>query len=469
MGRIFRSFLFQTTLFFLLGAPVLFALDRITLEDGTEILAKIVAQNRNAVTYVSGGKTNELGKNEIRKINLDVSNDRYWEAFEEESDPATRLILVEKSVSNFPSEKYNRLALSRFYLGLMRVQEAVEILSAFPDEPEFKLLKAYASLKKGDPKPAQKPLPTSAGKPAKRIQVLHKIIASFGLADQKKYAESLLLFSGEEKNWKSFQDEYAALGALSNIDDYKKTLATLSYLTRYKSESEVLSLFPNLSQYYRPPSGAAFPSIQNVRITENKNTILLRQVFFLSSLGFLEIGVLNGLFPATPGGQALNQGLCAVSLSLSLLAGFELVVDPLGFFPWQHRKEHKDLWVQFPENPGDAKARMRTLHQAIFLFGGSAVSGAAFAVFAANYTQKRAAYNALPKTAAATDFNNAASDMTAFAVLSLISAEIAAGLLWTGLHALNFYLQNPFSTEIKGALIPVISPDLLGFKYVRTF
>lgn len=241
----------------------LFAIDRLLLEDWTTLDVRIINQNSESVTYVQeDGTTNTVSKAEIRGIQLNVAEDKFYAAAQEETDPDRQLLLLKKSTERYPKDRLNFNMLVRVNLREMKLDEAEKYLTNTSlAHTGFDLLKALHALKSKDGKKAEEVLDRANRKSwtaSHRAQ--EALLYSFAKADQRQYKETLNYLDVIEKQFKPAQIDaaYSNLMAYYTYDHYKKSLASLVYLKEknHRSRTQLEAMHPNITRYYRRPATA---------------------------------------------------------------------------------------------------------------------------------------------------------------------------------------------------------------------
>lgn len=247
--------------FFICLSGGLFAVDRLLLEDWTTLDVRIINQNSESVTYIQeDGTTNTVSKAEIRGIQLNVAEDKFYAAAQEETDPDRQLVLLKKSTERYPKDRLNFNMLVRVNLREMKLDEAEKYLTnATLSHIGFDLLKAFHTLKAKDGKKAEEALDRAN---RKSWTVLHRaqesLIYSFAKADQRQYKETLNYLNAIEKQFQPAQINaaYSNLMAYYTYDHYKKSLYSLVYLKEknHRNRAQLEAMHPNITRYYRRPA-----------------------------------------------------------------------------------------------------------------------------------------------------------------------------------------------------------------------
>ncbi|MBL8993693.1 MAG: hypothetical protein JNM63_10155 [Spirochaetia bacterium] len=253
---------FIAILLFILGLSTgAYAIDRLLLDDWTTLDVRIINQNAESVTYIQeDGTTNTVSKAEIRGIQLNVAEDKFYAAAQEEADPDRQLLLLKKSTERYPKDRLNFNMLVRVNLREMKLAEAEKYLTnASLSHVGFDLLKALHVLKSKDGKSAAEALDRANRKSwtaAHRAQ--ESLIYSFAKADQRQYKETLNYLNAIEKQFQPAQINaaYSNLMAYYTYDHYKKSLYSLVYLKEknHRSRTQLEVMHPNITRYYRRPA-----------------------------------------------------------------------------------------------------------------------------------------------------------------------------------------------------------------------
>jgi len=98
---------FRCVLFSLLSLCILFPLDRITFRDGTTLTCTIHAQTGDSISYFTDEAVQEVAKELIASVQLDIEIDKYYIAAEKTSDPERKIQYFLQSISNFPGQDYH--------------------------------------------------------------------------------------------------------------------------------------------------------------------------------------------------------------------------------------------------------------------------------------------------------------------------------------------------------------------------
>ncbi len=257
LKKLSKSF-FVAVALLLLSAVPLFSIDRLLLDDWTTLDVRIINQNAESVTYVQeDGKTNVVSKAEIRGIQLNVAEDKFYSAALEESDPDRQILLLKKSTERYPKDRANINLLVRVYLKEMQLENAAKYLTnASLAHPGFDLLKVLWTLKAADGRKADALIPGLNRKgwgPAQRMQ--EGLLQSLCKADQKMYKEAIFDLNQLEKKYYPgpVSTAFSNLTGYYSYDHYRKTLHSLVYLweKRHKTRAQLEAMTPNVTRYYR--------------------------------------------------------------------------------------------------------------------------------------------------------------------------------------------------------------------------
>jgi hypothetical protein len=243
-------------------ASGLFALDRVTLDDGSSVTGQVLDQNAEIIQFFDGKKTtNTIYKADIKNIALSVSEDKFYATAIEETNFEQQLFYLKKSIQRFPEERYHYAYLARLYLHVQDLTNANAILTNRAlSNTSFFPIQVLHTLKSQSGKASEAQI--------QKLQITIKSnsqVAQLGLLDVfsqvdlgKYYEASARLLRYEKQYTNRFIDSYQYFMAEGTYSNFRTNLLQLQALGRkygFDSDSQasnISELQKKLISVYRP-------------------------------------------------------------------------------------------------------------------------------------------------------------------------------------------------------------------------
>lgn len=431
--------------------------DYLVLESGEELMVDIIDQTPKSVTFKVDGQARTVTKDEIRKVELAIDGDRFYQASLRITNRERKKFILEKSVRFFPNDVSNRLALGQIDLALSQYESLRSVLSPLQD-PLAKLLLNHADLREiGGTRPASNVLSTRIKMKGAEASPYVELLTSWADAELGKYRSSMTRLERISRLQKGapLQTVFTEYACIDNIADYRKTLSSLEILSRDLDRDKLAPFHENLSRYYRGPEIGPGAKIENYRFQPKYQLRALHGVFVFGS--FFLIGAAAGSAFSWIDALQLSQKSslpvpevrsAVISISAGgagiLLAG-ETIFDPLALFPWKFPSRfHPHLLEILPPSFGPSEIFLAAFSG---FLGLSATFLTDLVVSAGYYGYYRTTYERLGPNDLASAFDNNALGMEQFGKMAqsraiILACFAGASLITWVLSRLNYKVSR---------------------------